>query len=415
MPKFLKRVVKTGKTYKLPRAVVEKPFSRKYETILATTKSSRKAVWHSGMSSTDWYTFRGTILWTFQQHGISDFFIPNPPLAAGAPIVEVECLAGEVPINVLAMTAASMAGKRNAEIDLNNQIQGTVVATLEPGDELDRKLMEMDIRHMERMAAITEQETTILKEFQGREKYRLEVRKDYEDKLKECAVAISKCFDEQFLRDYEALIQTKQFRRFFVEVEAFNINKNVGQTGVVQAYQQIQFIRFNRDTLFMDSMIHFDSLLHKHEGAGGAMNDETKKYYLYGSLRSSNYPATFLSSLETLVNQDKVADIAVKLSYENFVNRVKLLYSESELEDQMDAYIGHSSSAGSKDRIATIKHSNKASKTASRPDVICFGCGKKGHFKNKCPAAKTTSVEEEPDTSLVNEFDKTISSKSKGK
>ena len=113
-------------------------------------------MWHSGMSSTDWYTFRGTILWTFQQHGISEFFIPNPPFAAGAQIVEVACLANEVPINVLAMTAASLAGKRNAEIDLHQTILGAVVAALVPGDEMDRKLMEVEIRHMERMAAIND-------------------------------------------------------------------------------------------------------------------------------------------------------------------------------------------------------------------------------------------------------------------
>ena len=260
---------------------------------------------------------------------------------------------------------------------------------------------------------MTWMESSILKEFQGREKYRLEVRKDYETKLKECAVAISKCFDEQFLRDYEGLIQTNQFRRFFVEGEAFNINKNVGQTGVIQAYQQIQSVRFSRETHFIDSMIHFDSLLDKHEGAGGAMNDETKKYYLYGSLKGSDYPAPFLISLETLVNHDKVAALEAKLSYENFVNRVKLLYSESELEAQMDANVGHSSSARSEERVTVVKHSNKATKV--RSDVVCFGCGKKGHFKSKCPATKTTSGEEEPKTSLVNEFDKTIASKSKGK
>jgi len=100
---------------------------------------------------------------------------------------------------------------------------------------------------------------------------------------------------------------------------------------------------------FLDVKQLFDLLLSDYESEGGTLNDETKKFYLYWSLKNSDYSLSFLESMDALVRQDRIKISSARLSFEKFFNRIEGLYMDCNTEElgaeSVDVSIGTSSLA----------------------------------------------------------------------
>jgi hypothetical protein len=260
------------------------------------------------------------------EHGVTTM-IPNE---------EEACPASRDPIDIDEEVRLWMARKKREERVMYRQILAAI-SLLPDNADRDQKLVDSRIRHIERMGKIKSSLPDMIKEITMQEKNRRGICETFDGKLKDCASAIGKCFHEQFLRDYEYLLSNYLFREFFVRVDETNSNSDVGQTKSVQSLQEIQLARYSNRVDFCENMRHFDTLLSKHEGVGGVMDDETKKYYLYQSLKDSDFPDTFSDAIETLVNYDKITSAETRLTYDNFLSRIRTLHRQSDLEEIIEA------------------------------------------------------------------------------
>jgi hypothetical protein len=418
-----------NKSFRLRKATIEKPFTRRYRTEVAVTKliNKQKTLWNTGMDSSEWFTHKGTILWTFQQYGVSEFFIPKSPTIDenGATIIEEEvCPASRDSIDIDAEVQSWMARKKREEQAMYRQILGAI-SLLPDNDGRDQKVIDCRIRHIERQGTIKASLVDMKKEITNQEKQRRTICETFDDKLKDCAVAIAKCFHEQFVRDYEELLSEFRFREFFIRVDEVNSNRDVGQTKSIQSLQEIQLVRYSNRVDFSDNMRHFDTLLSKHEGVGGVMDDETKKYYLFQSVKESDFPDSFAKAIDTLVTLDKITSEETRLTYDKFLSRIMTLHRQSDLEETIEANSITRSSTEHSDQIASVKHTNKTDKKGKSKEIdltkiTCYACGLKGHFRGapECRGKKTTAGTVSSDKevlSLETEFSKATANGKKGK
>jgi hypothetical protein len=400
-----KKVDKTPvKGYRVGRPVNDKSFSRKYRTIMSVSdlNKSTKSLWHTGMNSSEWFSYKGTILWTFQQHGVHEFFVSNPAVSSVDLIVEKKCPASRDPIIIDDAVDLELNFKKNEEMEVYSKIK-SAIDLLGPGKQRKSKKLEARVRHLEREGKINESKSDILRAFESKEKNRSEKCDLFDSRLEKCATVVAKTFNEQYLRDYEQLLVACKFREFFFRVDERESNKCVGQTKCIQALQEIQLARFVSTLNFDINLRHFDMLLKKYEGVGGVMDDETKKYYLYASFKFTDYPPTFMNSVEAFVNFEKIAPASAKLSFDKYLNEIKKIHQQSNLEDMMDANSGVNASSN-QDQLAVLKHSTKIAKKNKPVDkaaLKCFTCGQKGHFRGapECKGSKKKSKTSSSDTS----------------
>jgi hypothetical protein len=423
-----KAVKSSTQGLKLRRAVTEKPFSRRYRTEVAVTKLTNKSktLWNAGMDCSEWFTHKGTILWTFQQFGVSNFFLPAERsyevvngVTVQLPTVEEECPASRDPIDIDAEVELWRLRKTRIEKATYREILA-VIELLPDTPERDQKVIDTRIRHVERMGKIKSSKEDMVKEVTHQEKDRKAICETFDGKLKDCATAIAKCFHEQFLRDYEYLLSAYRFREFLIKVDEINSNQDVGQTKTVQSLQEIQLARYSTRSEFSDSIRHFDTLLAKHEGVGGSMDDETKKYYLFQSLKNSNFPKTFSEAVQALVVYDNICAAQLRLSYDAFLSQVMTLHRKSDLEEIIEANSGSHTAASAE--IASIKHTNKNEKKGKTREfdpskVTCYACGKKGHFRGapECKGKKEKTSSSDSDSEPLNLETEFVKATKKGK
>jgi hypothetical protein len=253
------------------------------------------------------------------------------------------------------------------------------------------------------------------------EKNRSDKCEYHDSKLEKCATVAAKTFNEQYLRDYEVLLREHKFREFWFRVDERESNKCVGQTKCIQAHQEIQYFRFASTLDFDINLRHFDMLLMKYEGVGGVMDDETKKYYLYSSFKNTDYSSSFMNSVDAFINYEKHSPQTAKLSFDLYLNEIKKIHQESNLEEQMEANSGVNASSNS-EQIAVVKHTNKAEKKGKpkpvdKSSITCYACGLKGHYRGskECKGKVASNSDDTNTLSLEDEFKKAAAIAKKGK
>jgi hypothetical protein len=342
-------------------------------------------------------------MWTFQQSGVHDFFVGSLVVYSVDDIEEKQCLASRDPIDIEESVVKDIAIKHQLESDTYRKIKDAI-NLLRAGRARTTKKLEAHVRHLERQGAIEEMRSSVRKSFEYLEKNRSDKVEQFDSKLKDCAMVAAKTFNEQYLRDYESLLRENKFREFWFRVDERESNKCVGQTKCIQALQEISLYRFVSVLDFDINIRHFNMLLEKYKGVGGVMDDETKKYYLYASFKNTDYSTTFMKRADSYVNFDKVGPRSGKLSFDLFLNGIKDIHQETNLEDVMEANSGIDASSNNQDQLAVIKHTSKVAKKNNPLDkasLKCFTCGQKGHFRGapECKGSKKKSKISSSDTS----------------
>jgi hypothetical protein len=159
------------------------------------------------------------------------------------------------------------------------------------------------------------------------------------------------------------------------------------------------------------------------------LDNQQKKYYLLKAFRNATYNKAFTEGVNLMNAMDDQLPVNDRCTIAIYISRMRDLYTRDHVSTIMDA---NPLGGKRKDRINVTKHSNKAiTKPKWTPrkedshlpkkdlsEVVCFGCQKKGHYKNskECPLFKKKLNNTEGGNGLADEFAKTSLGRSnKGK
>jgi len=218
---------------------VEKLFSPKYGAVISVLGEKFGAVLGSGLSDTEWYLFRGTFLWMLYDFAIVEYFIPTVAPVNGATIPEIICTASQVPIDFMVKIEEAMVVKRKTEEAFWENAKETVKDSMVTRNAAKMKLAELGAQHVERLISIEDSESSIFEKFQAEEEERWRIGCFHAECVRYSILVIEKCFSQEYLHNFETLIEGHMFRQFLREVDKRNCCGNAWNGEIDAAYQEI--------------------------------------------------------------------------------------------------------------------------------------------------------------------------------
>lgn len=397
-----------------------------YHALKIPDSSGKKIkLWQAGMDNTEWFTHRTSIIYQFEQHGVREFFINPLPLAAGVAPQELVCKYSDVPMDIDA----------EVQINIGNRImdagetRGLLIQLLDDMVNLDpadraRELFKIDQQHINKVAEITMDEKRIFAQTERSEQIRESGRDKWDEKISNCFKVLLVCFHSQYIRHHNEMLSNKQFRRFWATIDATNSYFNTGSVTKFQASNEMNAFKFNSDFDYLeDNLLHLETLILKFTALGGTIDDEEKKFILAKAIEECGYSEKFKESVRLAAVIDETIPVVDRLSYEDFVLRIRENFTKNSVVQTMDRNTSSGKAkilrSGPGKQVNVIKHSNKAitkpqsneKKSKDLSKVTCYACSEKGHYRgNKiCPMFKTK--EQQGEVSLSKEFAKSTTGK----